>query len=588
MILNSNNCSVYQLTSLKRGLYMTITKFESYYSKISENLVTIKIDNNYDTLSMAFAHWYLQNYYHMDPQDIAEAIIDGGDDLGIDSIIIDEDEQALTVMQYKFPSKKENIGNEINQADILKTWNGFLTLVSNGISYQGINSRFSDFKKQLENTVVTHFKICFISYNKGVVANRNIVENSAETFRNDTGSDLEIIYHDRNSIANIYEKLNRKNNIVITLKYKQMQSAYNVKERSIDSMVGFVNGKELVHAISNNIATIFDENIRLYEYGSSVNTGINRTATSTDQSDMFYFYNNGVVFICDSTQNSPASSEIILTGASVVNGCQTLNTLYNAEQNGKLSDSVYLLVRIISIADYTERMRITEFLNSQTPIRDSYFIANHPIIRDLQDQLREKGYFLERQINEYDYMKEHGVDITQTKILQLEKALQYYVGYWINKDASLAKRGKNALFDKNKVEELLSNVTADKVIEAYQIYNSISKVLTLYRKVRRNNKNNEFATFLGIEQSHLLSQIDKFRFMNTGDIILLNAYKNLSDRYIELGVQGKTQDQIIRDAIFIIKQIMDKQNDDNYSLLTKNAGIFNSVQKEIKGIKSLI
>lgn len=567
---------------------MAITKFESYYAKISENLVTIKNDNDYGTLSMAFAHWYLQNYYHMDPQDIAEAIIDGGDDLGIDSIIIDEEAQALTVMQYKFPSKKETIGNEINQGDILKTWNGFLTLVSNDRSYQGINTKFSDFKKQLENTVVTHFKICFVSYNKGVTANKNIVESSAENFRNETGSDLEIIYHDRNSIANIYEKLNRKNNIVITLKYKQMQLAYNVKERSIDSMVGFVNGKELVHAISNNIATIFDENIRLYEYGSSVNTGINRTATSTDQADMFYFYNNGVVFICDSTQNSPASNEIILTGASVVNGCQTLSTLYNAEQKGKLSDSVYLLVRIISIADYTERMRITEFLNSQTPIRDSYFIANHPIIRDLQDQLREKGYFLERQVNEYDYMREHGVDITQTKVLQLEKALQYYVGYWINKDASLAKRGKNSLFDKNKTEELLSDVTADKVIEAYQVYNSISKVLTLYRKVRRNNRNNEFASFLGVEQEYLLSCIDEFRFMNTGDIILLNAYKNLRDRYSELDVQEVDQDQIIRDAIFSVKKIMDTQHDDNYSLLTKNAGVFNSVQNEIKGITGRI
>ena len=78
-----------------------------------------------------------------------------------------------------------------------------------------------------------------------------------------------------------------------------MQSAYNVQGRKIDSLVGFVNGRELVESIASNIATIFDENIRLYEYGSNVNIGINRTATSTDQADMFYFYNNGVVFICD-------------------------------------------------------------------------------------------------------------------------------------------------------------------------------------------------------------------------------------------------------------------------------------------------
>ncbi len=68
-----------------------------------------------------------------------------------------------------------------------------------------------------------------------------------------------------------------------------MLSSYNVETRGVDSFVGFVSADELVEAINPYIATIFDENIRLYEYGSKVNEGINRVATSTDQADMFYF-----------------------------------------------------------------------------------------------------------------------------------------------------------------------------------------------------------------------------------------------------------------------------------------------------------
>lgn len=52
------------------------------------------------------------------------------------------------------------------------------------------------------------------------------------------GSELEIVYHDRDAIANIYEKINRKNSISVSLKYKQMQPAYNVQTRKIDSFVG--------------------------------------------------------------------------------------------------------------------------------------------------------------------------------------------------------------------------------------------------------------------------------------------------------------------------------------------------------------
>lgn len=560
---------------------MAITKYESYYLKILEKLKLIKADNEYKTDSIAFAHWYLENYYKLNTQDIAEAIIDGDGDLGIDSILIDESNSALTIMQYKLPSKKENINCEIDQGDILKTWNGFLTLISNDKQYTGKNQKFEEFKRQLENTVITNFRICFVSYNKGVVANRSIVESNAEVFKRDTGSNLEIIYHDRDAISNIYEKLNRKNNISITLKYKQMQSAYNVQGRKIDSLVGFVNGRELVESIASNIATIFDENIRLYEYGSNVNIGINRTATSTDQADMFYFYNNGVVFICDKAKNSPASSEIILDGASVVNGCQSVNVLYNAMQKGKLNESVYVLVRIISIADYSERMRITEYLNSQTPIRDSYFIANHPIVRDLQQQLLKCGYFLERQSNEANYMAERGIEIKDKVTIQLEKAIQYYVGYWINKNASLAKRGKNALFDKKMIEELLSGITAEKVIEAYATYQSISQVLTLYRKTRRNNQKDDFSKYIGIPQSWVLEHIEDFRFMNTGDIILLNAYANLKKQYKELGIPDVGEKELIKDAIFAVSKVILSESENNTSLLTKNSNVFSKVQIEI-------
>lgn len=563
---------------------MAITRYESYYGKIREQVEIIRNENEYNTNSLAFAHWYLDKYHKLSEQQIAEAIIDGSDDLGIDAVIIDEQNKVLTVMQFKFPSKNTTINNEIDQGDILKTLHGFKTLIGNGIIYSGTNIKFKEFKTQLQNVFIDSFKMCFVSYNKGIVANRYIIENYEKEFREETGSELEITYHDRDSIGNIYERLNRINQIKITLKYKQMQSAYNVGARKIDSYVGFVSGVDLVECTSSHMATIFDENIRLYEYDSGVNAGINKTATSTDQADMFYFYNNGIVFICDKAKNSPASNEITLEGVSIVNGCQSLNVLYNAQKKGKLNQNVCILIRVIEISDYSERMRITEFLNSQTPIRDSYFIANHPIIRDLQKQLQEKGYYLERQVNEVAYMKERGNVAANQNVIQLENTIQYYVGYWINQYASLAKRGKGALFDKNKIEDLLSGITGEKVIIAMETYQSISEVLTMYRKMRRNSAKQEFADYLGVNRENLLEHIDDFRFMNTGDIVLLNAVANLKNKYESLGLSDVTSKDVIVDAIFIVKQVIIGEDDTNYSGLTKNSGIFSKVQKDIEAL----
>lgn len=514
---------------------MAITRYESYYGKIREQVEKIRNENEYNTNSLAFAHWYLDKYYKLSEQQIAEAIIDGSDDLGIDAVIIDENNKSLTVMQFKFPSKNTTINCEIEQGDILKTINGFKTIIKNDIDYTGNNTKFKDFKILLQNMFIDSFKMYFVSYNKGVIANRYIVENYVDEFHKETGSSLDVEYHDRDTIGNIYEHLNHINQIEIKLKYKQMQSAYNVGDRKIDSYVGFVSGVDLVDCTSRHMATIFDENIRLYEYDSGVNIGINRTATSTDQADMFYFYNNGIVFICDSAKNSPASNEITLKGVSIVNGCQSLNVLYNARKKGKLNHEVCILIRIIEISDYSERMRITEYLNSQTPIRDSYFIANHPIVRELQKQLQEKGYYLERQINEAAYMREQGIAIAIQDVIQLENVIQYYVGYWINQYASLAKRGKGALFDKNKIEDLLSGITGEKVITAMETYQSISEVLTMYRKMRRNSLKQEFADYLGEKREVIWRHIDEFRFMNTADIILLNTVANLKSKYHNLG-----------------------------------------------------
>lgn len=142
------------------------------------------------------------------------------------------------------------------------------------------------------------------------------------------------------------------------------------------------------------------------------------------------------------------------------------------------------------------------------------------------------------------------------------------------------------MFDKNKIEELLSGVTADKVIEAYTIYQAISEVLTMYRKTRRNSSKDEFSKYIEVSQEWLLRHIEEFRFMNTGDIILLNAFANIKQRYEKLGIKDINDKEIIKDAIFIVREIIKLENDNNASLLTKNNTIFNKVQTKINNLQN--
>lgn len=568
---------------------MAVTKYESYYKQIKESVDEIKENYDYKNSSNAFIHWYLKNHLFLEEQEIGEAIIDGFGDNGIDAILLNEEEKELIVMQFKFPKDINGINSEISQGDILKTFNGFNLLIDKTTNQES-NIQFNQFKERINDMDIFSFKIFFVSFNKGIdaIANKELVENFARNFKKDYGSELQIKIHDKSIISNIYEKMNRKNDLEITLSYKQLASAYDIDSMNIKSYVGLVNGRSLISSIENSIETIFDENIRLYEGKTSVNNSIKATASNPKESEMFYFYNNGVTVICDKVNNSPNKLSVSLKGVSIVNGCQTVTSLYDLYTQNKLENGVDILTRIIEISDYNERMKITEYLNSQNPIKDSYFIANHTIIRDLQKSLENKGYYLERQINEFEYKKHYGgKGLNNLVPIKLESVIQHYVGYWLDEYASTAKRGKGLLFDKNKIDEILMDINADRVIEANNMYREISKIITSYRRTRRNENKSEISDFLGIPHSDFLNKIDEYLFMNTGDIVILNTAKLLKDKYKNQKIEFNDK-KLIKDAILLIhKNIIETYPDGvrNISALTKNTKLFKEIKQYIDNLQ---
>ena len=128
----------------------------------------------------------------------------------------------------------------------------------------------------------------------------------------------------------------------------------------------------------------------------------------------------------------------------------------------------------------------------------------------------------------------------------------------------------------------MAGISAEKVIQAYDTYTMISEVLTEYRKTRRNSNKEDFARYLNVDYQKLLDHIEEFRYMNTGDIILMNGFANLKRKYEELSVQEVGDREIVVDAIFIIRDIIKNESEMNTALLTKNNSVFGKVQKKIQ------
>lgn len=555
----------------------TYGKYQVYYEKIKTEAEKIREENGYLNLSKAFAHWYLKNTLKMDEQDIAETIIDGNGDNGIDAITVQD--AKMTLYQSKFPDKGKNIDKQIDEKTVLKIFNGYKKLVSVR-KPRSMNENFLKSREIVKEKNIFDYEVVFVSFSNGFSQQAlDAFESESEDIRDTTGNDIQHSLILQKNICDLYDRIQKKAKIDINITYKKLDQSYNLDE-NVKSFVGFVSAKKLIEACKQHMDVIFDENIRLYEGDdNNVNEGIYNTAIGEDSCN-FFFYHNGIVLICDKCKNSTGNQSVLLEGASVVNGCQTINSLKRAYDELKLKDDVFIQFRIIETDDFDLRAKITEYLNSQTQIRDSYFLANNSFIRALQIELLNKEYFLERLSNEYAYKHRLGKvkEYDKKHILNLEKVIQIFAAFYFNEYAARAKSGKGELFDKKIAEILVSNIDATKVIHAVEWYDKISQIITLYRKCKRsNNHKMDFFEYMDMDVSDEEYQkvLSEFLFLNTGDLLLLNAISNLE----KTSVYEDEQDMVI-DAIKMCKNAVTKSKLQPYQA-TRNATVFAQIQKDV-------
>lgn len=552
-------------------------RFQVYYGKIKSELEIIREDYGYTNLSKAFAHWYLVNYVKVSEQELGEIIIDGNGDNGIDAITVNE--EVMTLYQFKFPDREKNIEKAIDEKTVLKMFNGYNKLIAQK-KPRVANDIFLKYRELVKEKSIFDYKLEFVVFNNSFSQPaKDALESQIEEIKDKTGNLIKYKVVRHNNICDIYDRMQKKSRIDIAMTYRKLDPSYNLGE-DVKSFVGFLSAKDLIESCKEQMDVIFDENIRLYEGDNEVNTGIYNTAIG-DESSKFFFYHNGIVFICDSCKNSTGNQNLILEGASVVNGCQTINSLKKAYDEEKIKEDVYLQFRVIETTDFDLRAKITEFLNSQTQIKDSYFLANNPFIRALQIELEEKGYFLERLINEYEYklslnkVKEY----EKKKILKLEKVVQIYAAFYHNEYAARAKRGKGELFDKSTVEVLVSGIDAETVIHSYEWYEKICGVLTVYRKCRRSSSiRMDFFEYIDcdVEEENYYEEMDKYAFLNTGDLLLLNTISNLEKKCVY-----DIDEEYVIEAINVAKNAV-LNSGMLPSQATKNNTVFTAIQSEIE------
>ena len=112
--------------------------------------------------------------------------------------------------------------------------------------------------------------------------------------------------------------------------------------------------------------SLFRKNVR-QSLGNSnkVNKGIARTIKK-DAGD-FFFLHNGITAIC--SHMSIHDGILSVKELNVVNGCQSLSTIYSSSEAAKKASDAYIMFRFYEISDSDRADKISTSTNSQSAVK---------------------------------------------------------------------------------------------------------------------------------------------------------------------------------------------------------------------------
>lgn len=168
-----------------------------------------------------------------------------------------------------------------------------------------------------------------------------------------------------NEIQKLYHET--KNKLSTTINFQNritLPDIRGVKEAYL-GVVPFNEFIKLIQDENQTIHNIFDDNVRDFQGGNSVNKKIKATLSKGDF-DLFCVLNNGITVVASSL--TPAGNRFTLRDYQIVNGCQTSNVLHECQKLPGI-DATNIPVKIIVTESDEIKTEITLATNSQTEVK---------------------------------------------------------------------------------------------------------------------------------------------------------------------------------------------------------------------------
>lgn len=276
-------------------------------------------------LSKAIAAFVLHEDAGANLDEAVAASIDGGQDHGIDSVFVSMD-QTIWLVQSKY---KESGTGQPELGDVSKFRDGVTDL---------LQGRWNRFNNALQNrqAAITN------ALNSGVCRIKVVLAYSGTAVsddRRDIFADLERAFNGANPgflRCHAYGLTTLHDLHLGGVSAQPIEAEVELKDfghtqEPYRAFYGRMDGKRLAELWAAHEEHLVDRNIRRFKGTTAVNAGL--TETLRQEAQHFFYFNNGVTFLCDSiTEQHPRdphrqTGTFRIRGLSIINGAQTVGAI---------------------------------------------------------------------------------------------------------------------------------------------------------------------------------------------------------------------------------------------------------------------
>lgn len=321
----------------------------------------------------------------VDPEEAATCVIDGFDDHGLDGIAVSADRRHVWFVQTKWSDQGKA---SLNEGEAFKLVNGIQMLQDN--EYDEFNERIELVRDALDDALQTPgvqiaVVVCLLGKQPLSPAPRAVLEKYVDAC-NSPYPVAELVEIHFDDVYDVVKRgaADKPVNLMATLEHwGQLTHPYQ-------AYYGCVSGSEVADWFAAAGDALFGKNIRSSLGRTEVNEGIRTTIR--ENPDSFWYFNNGITILCDGVRKTlkgskPALGSFELSGASVVNGAQTVRSIHDeARDHPDAADAARVWVRIISLEDCPDGFagNVTDATNTQNQVIARDFVA----IDHVQNELR--------------------------------------------------------------------------------------------------------------------------------------------------------------------------------------------------------